>query len=205
MEDEAGLAARPRHPGTSRLVYKGSRRESLLIPVIIIILALTGSIMLLAVTFMPLNLLDLCHINLSNGGGLSLGVLGFCSQSRENAAQDCFRQLGLNLGKVLSVDDHWILLRSDDWVSDDTTLLKGQKETLDGNLLLQMTYVMVFHPIAGGLVFLSCLFTCLGHFLKTTCFVFFGEGNVLAFGCMTIGQCQTCDRSSWRVISNNVP
>lgn len=100
MEDEAELADRLRHPSTIRLVYKGLRRESLVDPVITIIIALSGSLMLLAVTFMPLDLLELCHINFSNDGRLSIGVLGFCSRDGQGSSLECFRQLGLDLGKL---------------------------------------------------------------------------------------------------------
>lgn len=51
---------------------------------------------------------------------------------------------------------------------------------------MQLTYVFIFVPISGGLAFVSVALAALGHFFKSSCFVFFGEGNILAFAFMTL-------------------
>lgn len=68
---------------------------------------------------------------------------------------------------------------------EDTGLSRKQQDKLAGGLLDQVSYVFIFAPIAGGLAYVATLLSALGHFFKTSCFVFFGEGNVAAFACTT--------------------
>lgn len=69
--------------------------------------------------------------------------------------------------------------------TDDTELSKSDKDVLNDVLVTELTYVFILHPVSGGLAIFSVMLSVLGHFFKTSCFVFFGEGNIVAFAAIT--------------------